>query len=164
MRELDQIRAHEKLIAARRLMGLSIALSVLGETVIFLVWGVLLFREGDLVAKFLWTVVFCGFGMGSALGAALIALPIERLWGWQAVLTTALLSTTLLGVACNWLCFRLDAEYFHYFGGAENPILFLLNGVFMAFLGGGVIGFLAFTSPGSVVLGRVSQTAPAVPR
>lgn len=66
----------------------------------------------------------------------------SRVW------TTSAISITILGVLCNWLCYRLDAHYFHYFGGAESPTLFIANGIVMSAVGGLLIGWLLFVPQG----------------
>lgn len=139
----------------RRPLILGIGASVLAEFTIFLVWGVILYPEGDLVAKLLWTVLFCGVGMGSAVGALLVLLVVDRLEGVAAIAASSALSLLVLGVACNLLCFRLDAHYFHYFGAVDSPALFIGNGLVMSGLGGAAAGWLMFTERGRRQLRRV---------
>lgn len=43
--------------------------------------------------------------------------------------------------ACNLLCCQLDTHYFRYFGGAESPVLFIINGVVMSIIGGAIVGW-----------------------
>jgi hypothetical protein len=155
MRETAAIRIDARRRYIRPLK-LSIAASVLGESVIFVVWGVLLYPGGELLHKLLWTVLFCGVGMGAALGALLVLFVVDRLEGAAAVLVTAGLSAGVLGVACNLLCLQLD-RHFHYFGGADNAPLFLVNGVLMASLGGAVVGWLCFTPRGRRVGARGAE-------
>ena len=146
----------------RRALWLSIALSMLGELTILLVWGIFLYPAGDLATKFLWTVVVCGLGMGSTIGALLVLLVVGRLWGAAAIAASTVLSTLVLGVGCNLLCFQLDTHFFHSFGGAENSGLFLWNGVFMAAVGGAITGWLVFTDSGARILTRFGVRARCV--
>lgn len=136
----------------RRVIQVCLSTTVLGEFIIFLVWGLWLYPGGDIVNKFLWTVVFCGFGMGSAIAVLLILLIADRLTGWRAAWATSGISLAILGVLCNWLCFRLDSHYFHYFGGAESPTLFIANGIVMSTIGGLLIGWLLFVPKGQQLL------------
>ena len=114
----------------------------------------LLYPEGSLLSKFLWTVLFCGVGMGSAMGTIISLGVVGRLNGSQAILACTLISTVTLGFACNFLCFNLD-QHFHYFGGQDNPQFFIINGIIMAAIGGVLSGWLLFTPSGSRVLDRV---------
>ena len=52
-----------------RPLKLAILFSVLGEAVILVVWGFYLFPEGSWFNKFMWTIVYCGLGMGGAFGS-----------------------------------------------------------------------------------------------
>lgn len=133
-----------------RPLRLAILFSVLGESTIFVVWGLLLYPEGNVPKKFLWTIVFCGLGMGGALGSLVALLVVDRLSGWRAVAATVSLSTPVLGVGCNLLCLELD-QHFLYFGGAENSPLFIWDGVVMSAVGGAALGWLCFTEAGSCV-------------
>lgn len=136
-----------------RPLQLAIALSVAAELGILLIFGMLLSPGGSLLHKTLWTLVFCGLGMGSAVGAFVDLLVVDRLRGLPAVLACAGISSAILGVACNLLCWRLDL-HFHYFGGASNPALFLGGGVVLAALGGAAAGALLFTASGERWLDR----------
>lgn len=137
-----------------RPIKLGIALSVLGESVIFVVWGLVLYPEGSVLNKLLWTVLFCGVGMGSAVGAAVSLLVVDRLEGWKAVAATTVLSVLLLGVACDLLCLQLD-RHFLYFGGAEDMWFFLGNGLAMAAVGGLAVGWACFVPAGQEAYARL---------
>ena len=52
-----------------RPLWLGILFAVAGELIVFLVFGLLLNGPGSWQTKLLWTVGFCGIGMGSAFGA-----------------------------------------------------------------------------------------------
>lgn len=140
-------------IEVLRPLKLSILFSMLGEAFIFLVWGVLLYPEGNLLHKFLWTVVFCGFGMGAAIGAIIALFVVGKWKGAYAVILCAELSGIVLGLFCNYLCFYLDM-HFDYFGGKETPLLFVINGTVMATLGGALVGWLCFTEKGKRILNK----------
>ncbi|MBO6515093.1 MAG: hypothetical protein JJ975_00900 [Bacteroidia bacterium] len=134
-----------------RPLKLGILLSVIGELIIFLIWGVYLYPQGDILYKFLWTVVFCGVGMGSAIGVSIVLIVVPKFSGYTAIILTTLISLILLGLLCNLLCFRLDIS-FDFFGGRKTPHLFLWNGVVMSVIGGLSIGWLCFTDVGNNIL------------
>ena len=52
---------------SNRTLIVSLCFSAIGEFLLFVVYGIILFPEGNLLYKFLWTVVFCGIGMGASL-------------------------------------------------------------------------------------------------
>lgn len=133
----------------------AVAGSVLAETAIFVIWGLILYPEGSIFAKFLWTIVFCGIGMGSVVAVALLLFVVDQFDGWQAVIATSVITVIVLGGVCNVLCFQLDSQFFHYFGGAENPTLFIANGFVLAALGGALGGWLLFTPSGQRRLDRL---------
>lgn len=64
---------------------LALALTVLGEVLIFGIWGVLLFPEGNLLRKLGWTLT-CGVAMGAAIGALVNVVVTGRLTALRAVL------------------------------------------------------------------------------
>lgn len=142
--ELPQNLTHKDYL---RPLKLSILFSVLGEAIIFVIWGILLYPEGNLVHKFLWTVVFCGFGMGAAIGAIITLLVVGKWKGIYAVILCAELSGLVLGLFCNYVCYNLDM-HFDYFGGKETPVLFVMSGTLIAILGGALVGWLSFTERG----------------
>ncbi|MCB2092109.1 MAG: hypothetical protein KDF58_11715 [Alphaproteobacteria bacterium] len=137
-----------------RPLKFAILFSVLGEAVIFLVWGVILYPEGSILHKFLWTIVFCGLGMGSAGGAFISLYVVGRFTGIKALVACGLISGVLLGLFCNYLCFNLDM-HFNYFGGASTPGLFIWSGIIMAVAGGMLVGWLCFTKTGNTWLDKL---------
>lgn len=150
----------QQLISIRREylrpLWLGIVFAMAGELVIFLVFGLLLNGPGSWVTKLVWTVGFCGIGMGSTVGAFVDLLIVGRLWGARAIVATCALSTGILGVACNVLCWRLDLGL-HYFGGAEHPAIFLVSGIVASAFAGAVLGALLFTHAGNGWLDRYSR-------
>ena len=138
-----------------RPLQVSIALSMSGEFIIFLIFGLILFPAGNWVNKFLWTVVFCGIGMGATLGAFINLFVVQRWQGVKAIIATTLLSIGLLGIACDLLCLSLDRQ-FQYFGGTIHSDVFLINGMVMATIGGLFGGWLLFTEKGQQLLSRLN--------
>ena len=43
----------------------SLFFAVVGELLLLVIYGIILFPEGNILYKVLWTLVFCGIGMGS---------------------------------------------------------------------------------------------------
>ncbi|WP_295039504.1 hypothetical protein [Sulfitobacter sp.] len=87
---------------AARPLKLALLFSILGEAVILLVWGFYLFPKGSWFNKTMWTLVYCGVGMGGAFGAVLVLGLLGRVDGWRAVGLTALLSTVMLGAVLQY--------------------------------------------------------------
>ena len=123
------------------------------EFALLLYYGIYLSHEGSLLDKIIWTMGFCGLGMGLALGGLINLFLVGRVTGAKAILWTTLFAFTTLGIACNWLCMNLD-RHFRYFGGAENPFIHFLPSFFAAALGGWFMGWLLFTEKGEKLLDR----------
>ncbi len=138
----------------KRPLIVGLFLATFGELMIFLIFGVLLYPEGNLMSKFLWTVLFCGVGMGSALGTIIDLAVVGRLNGKAAIIACTVISIAILGFGCNFLCFNLD-QHFHYFGGQDSPRLFIINGIVMSAIGGALGGWLLFTDSGSRILDKL---------
>ena len=136
-----------------RPLKLSILLSILAEAVILVVWGMVLYPEGNLLHKFLWASVFCGLGMGAAIGAIIALVVVGRWTGIFAVIFCAELSALVLGLFCNYLCYSLDM-HFNHFGGNETPLLFFISGIVMATIGGAIVGWFCFTEKGKRILSK----------
>jgi len=136
-----------------RPLKLAILFSVLGEAVILLFWGVILHPDGNMLHKFLWTIIFCGIGMGATTGAFIDFLVVGKLKGISAIVGCVVISIVLLGLSCNFLCHNLDM-YFNFFGGSDTPDLFIWNGIIMSAFGGAIVGWLCFTEKGISILDR----------
>ena len=119
-----------------------------------MVWGLILYPEGNILHKFLWTIIFCGLGMGAAAGSVVVFMISGRQKGYPAIVSCMLISIVLLGLLCNVLCFRLDM-HFGFFGGADTPILFIWNGTIMSALGGWLVGWLSFTKKGKQLATKI---------
>ncbi len=132
----------------------SLSLSVLAELGLFLYFGFAQNTDGHFLHKFLWSVVFCGVGMGSVFSVAIILFVLDRLEGWFAVFMTTTLAIILFGVGCNTLCYELDQK-FNYFGGSTNSELFLYTGWLLSIIGGLFVGILLFTNRGEQLLDRL---------
>lgn len=141
------MKKHEIISATRsmyiRPLVYSIGVSVFGEFLLLIIYGVMLFPGGNLLNKVLWTLVFCGVGMGATLGTFIILLVVGRYAGKRAIIPTTLLTVLLAGIICNQLCLALD-RHFGYFGGGEDPLLFTLGSIIGSTVGGLMIGWLMY--------------------
>jgi len=145
------------LIRSRRYLRplkLALALSVGGELFLFVVWGLLLFPAGNVWLKLLWTLAFCGLGMGGAWGSLIVLVVVDRLEGWTAVAATTGLAVALLGVGCDALCLTLDRQ-FGYFGAGEHGLAFVGVSLVLSLLGGLLLGWLCFRPGGRRWLDRI---------
>jgi hypothetical protein len=132
----------------------SIGFTVLGELLLLVTHGFILFPAGLILYKALWALVFCGIGMGATLGAFINLIVTGRYFGIKAVIFTTVLSLIILGMLCGLLCFNLDLT-FQYFGANTNPTLFLLNGIIGSIVAGIGIGGLLFSKAGNTALVRL---------
>ena len=132
----------------------SIAMTEIGEIFLLILYGIILFPEGSIIHKILWTLVFCGIGMGATLSATINIMIIDRFNGKKAIVLTTALSLIILGVACNYLCLNLD-RHFHYFGGSSYPHLFTFGSIAGSIVGGIIVGVMLFTKAGNKHLQKV---------
>jgi hypothetical protein len=137
-----------------RPLVVSIAMTELGELFLLILYGVILFPEGSLANKILWTLVFCGIGMGATLGAFVNILVVNRYQGIKAILVTTMLSFIILGIACGLLCLNLD-RHFHYFGATSDPYIFATGSVIGSIIGGLAVGIALFTQRGNDFLEKL---------
>ena len=132
----------------------SLFFAVAGEFLLLVIYGIILFPEGNLLYKALWTILFCGIGMGATLGAGINLFIVGRYSGTKAILSTILLTFLTMGIACDLLCLNLDL-HFNYFGAQTNPVLFSAGGVLGSLIGGAGIGGLLFSETGRSILDRI---------
>jgi len=138
-----------------RPLYVSIAFSIAGEAFILVVFGMFLFPGGNIINKVLWTLLFCGVGMGATMGALINIFIVNRTKSPAiSILITATLSALVLGISCNLLCLNLDMN-FRYFGAYTNPAIFFVNGLVMSIVGGLIAGWLLFTPRGNSLLEKV---------
>ena len=93
-----------------------------GEMLVFLIWGLGLFPEGSLLSKFVWTAT-CGIAMGATIAALTIWLVAGRLDGHRAAAAASVVSFAVLAF-CTFLCYRLDLSL-DLFGARAAPELFI---------------------------------------
>jgi len=133
---------------------ISLFVAVTGELLLLVIYGIILHPEGNMLYKVLWTLGFCGIGMGATLGVGINLFIVGRYEGTRAILLTVLLAFLIMGVACDLLCLNLDM-HFNYFGAPTNPVLFSAGGVLGSLIGGAGIGGLLFSETGRSVLKRI---------
>jgi hypothetical protein len=132
---------------------ISLLFTVVGEFLLLVIYGILLFPDGNMIYKVLWTLVFCGIGMWATLGTSINLFIIGRYAGLKAILVTILLSFLIMGVACDLLCLNLDL-HFNYFGAQINPLLFSAGGMLGSLIAGAGIGGLLFSRTGQSIMER----------
>ena len=127
---------------------------MVGELVLLVIYGIILFPQGNMMYKVLWTIGFCGIGMGATLGTGINLFVTGRYAGPKAILLTILLSFLIMGVACDLFCLNLDL-YFNYFGAQASPLLFSAGGVVGSLIAGAGIVALLFSETGRSILERI---------
>ena len=133
---------------------ISLFFAVAGELLLLVIYGIILFPGGNMIYKVLWTLVFCGIGMGATLGTSINLFIIGRYSGLKAILLTILLAFLIMGVACDLLCLNLDL-HFNYFGAQTHPLLFSAGGMFGSLIAGVGIGGLLFSKTGQSIMERI---------
>jgi len=134
-----------------RPLVVSVAMTEIGEALLLIGYGLILFPGGNLLSKVVWTLLFCGIGMGASLGAAISVFVVDKFDGIKGVIVTTALSFAMLGIACDLLCLNLDRQ-FHFFGGTSNPNLFIWGSIVGSIVGGLTVGILIFTRKGNELL------------
>ncbi|UJR19469.1 hypothetical protein I4U23_022600 [Adineta vaga] len=126
-------------------------MSSMSAEFMFLLIGIFYFSGSkDLFYKIVWTLFFCGIGMGSTMGTLINMFITDRYFNTKAILGTIILGCIVFG-SCNILCFRLD-HHMDYWGAITNPIFFLSKGFLVAIAGSAVNGYLLFNPNGQKLL------------
>lgn len=128
------------------------ALTLGGEMMIFLIWGLGIFPDGELLPKFVWTAT-CGVAMGATIAALTILLVTGRLEGRRAAAAAGVISFAVLAF-CTFLCYRLDLSL-DLFGARAAPELFVSGGLVPALLGSALYGWLLHARRGASLLARL---------
>lgn len=136
-----------------RPLYLALVITFLGEAVLFVLYGVVLFPQGPILTKLVW-VVACALGMGAVAGVFVTLLVVGRLDGTQAMWASTLIWVLSLGVGCNVLCLYLGQQ-FGMWGAHTHPEAFLAGGFFPSVLGGFVYSYALFTQSGRALLVRI---------
>ncbi|UJR18036.1 hypothetical protein I4U23_004937 [Adineta vaga] len=88
-------------------------MSLMGAEFLFLLIGIFYFSG--------FKNLFCGIGMGSALGTSINMFITDRYFNTKAILGTILLGCPVFG-SCNVLCFRLD-HHLDYWGAILGSVI-----------------------------------------
>ncbi|CAF4233463.1 unnamed protein product, partial [Adineta steineri] len=126
MEQTDQESLSSTIVSAQkrrqyylRPMKLFIGSSI-GAELIFLFISICFFSGfKDIFYKILWTLFFCGIGMGSTMGTLINIFITDRYFNSKAIFGTLILGLIVFGT-CNVLCFRLD-HHFDYYGAIKYP-------------------------------------------
>lgn len=117
----------------------AIAMTLGAEFFYLIVFGMVLFPTDDITPKIVWTMT-CGIAMGAVIGTGVL-LAVQNHWSEAVRFLVPAGIVAIVGSYCAWLCSWIDAS-FNYFGGAENPVLFVLSGVLPAIAGGAIYGWI----------------------
>ena len=128
---------------------LGIFLTFSGEFLIFWLWGVYLFPQGDLATKILWTAT-CGVGIGATAGALTTLFVAGRMSGRRAMLSSFAVMFLISGY-CVFLCFYI-AGHGNWFGANSSPWLFIGGGLALAAPGSWLYGWLLYAPRGQKYL------------
>ncbi len=135
-----------------RVLTLSIAITTLAEVVYFVIWGIILFPNGPLGSKLVWTMT-CGIAMGSVIGAG--SLLFAAWINFRGILAICFAGSFLsVATYCSVLCSQIDRSL-NYFGGADHQILFLLGGIVPATIGSTIYAWLLLNPRGTDLLRRI---------
>ncbi|CAF0718855.1 unnamed protein product [Adineta steineri] len=157
MEQTDQESLSSTIVSAQkrrqyylRPMKLFIGSSI-GAELIFLFISICFFSGfKDIFYKILWTLFFCGIGMGSTMGTLINIFITDRYFNSKAIFGTLILGLIVFGT-CNVLCFRLD-HHFDYYGAIKYPVFFLSKGFVAGLLGSLINGYLLFNANGQKLL------------
>ena len=125
------------------------------ELALLIYFGIYLNSHGNLIYKIIWTLGFCGIGMGLTLGGLIDIFLIGRVSVRAGIWLTILFSMTTVGISCNLLCLHMN-HHFQYFGGDNvSPYLFFLPGFIGSIVLGWLLGWLIFTEKGNHFLTKI---------
>ena len=130
----------------------AIFFTLVGEILIFFIWGIALFPAGPLWRKLGWTMT-CGVAMGATIGALVNVFVTGRLRSSRAAVTAGVIYFSVLAF-CTALCYQVDLSV-DYFGAREAPVVFVLGGLIPAFLTSIAYAWLLYSVSGQSILSRV---------
>jgi hypothetical protein len=135
-----------------RPITVAIAFTLLGELLIFYIWGIQLFPEGIVWKKLVWTIT-CGIAMGATIGAFVNITITGRLHGTRGGVVASLIYFSVLAF-CVGLCYQIDLVV-RFFGAREFPLLFILGGLVPALITSIAYSWLLFSAPGQSTLSKI---------
>ena len=137
-----------------RPLTFSIFIAVILEIINLIVFGFLTGSTDYLVDMVLWTVGIGGIGMGAVLGVFLIMALVGQLRGKQAVVGTIFFSVLILGVVSKLTAIKMETINIA-FNLGDWPVLYFMNGVVTAAVGGAILGWVLFTKSGNRALTNI---------
>ncbi len=146
---------HEDLLGRSDLVrpiAVAIVFTLVGEVLIFLIWGIGIFPKGTLWRKLVWTIT-CGVAMGATIGALVNLFVTGRLRTRTAAVTAAAIYFSVLAF-CIGLCFEIALSV-NYFGAREAPVLFIPGGLIPALVTSFGYSWLLYSDSGEAILTRV---------
>jgi len=136
-----------------RPLTFSIFLAVFIEIINLVLFSFLTGSAEQLVDKTLWTVGVGGIGMGAVLGVFIVFSLVGQIEGKQAVAGTIFFSVLILGVVAKLAAIKMETINIA-FNLSEWSLLYFVNGVVTAGIGGALLGWLLFTKGGNNQLTR----------
>lgn len=131
-----------------RPLTLSIFIAVILEIINLIIFGFIAGSTDYMVDMILWTVGVGGVGMGAVLGVFLTMALVGQLRGKQAIIGTIFFSVLILGVVSKLAAIKMETINIA-FNLGEWPVLYFMNGVVTAAVGGAILGWLLFTKAGN---------------
>lgn len=134
-----------------RPLALAAVFTVPGQAMMFVYWGVVLYPDGDIVAKLLWTAA-SGIGMAVAIGLMVGFIVGGRYEGAIAGVISSFCYATVL-IAAILIIYEVDVAR-DLFEVWRNPMLFVLTAVVPIFLTAPLYGWLLHSDFGKSLLAR----------
>lgn len=135
-----------------RPLALAAVFTVPGEAMLFVFWGMVLYPDGDMVAKLLWTAA-SGVGTAVAIGLMVGFIVGGRYEGTIAGIISSFCYATVL-VAAILISYEVDVAL-DVFGVRRDPMGFVLTGVVPTFLTTPLYGWLLHGKAGKALLSRI---------
>ena len=135
-----------------RPLALAAVFTVPGEAMLFVFWAMVLYPDGDMVAKLLWTAA-SGVGTAVAIGLMVGFVVGGRYEGTIAGIISSFCYATVL-VAAILISYEVDVAL-DVFGVRRDPMRFVLTGVVPTFLTAPLYGWLLHGNAGKALLSRI---------
>lgn len=135
-----------------RPFALAAIFTVVGETMMFVLWGMVLYSEGDVLARLLWAVVDA-FAMSAVIGLMVGFIVGGRYNGAVAGVISSFCYATVL-VAGILICFELDIVL-GLFGIRNNPKLYIITVLLATLLSTPLYGWLLHSDKGKALFSRI---------
>jgi hypothetical protein len=135
-----------------RPLALAAVFTVPGQAMMFVFWGIVLYPDGDMAAKLLWTAA-SGVGMAVAIGLMVGFIVGGRYEGAIAGVISSFCYATVL-IAAILISYKIDVAL-DMFGVRRDPKLFVLTGVVPTLLTTPLYGWLLHSDFGKSLLARI---------